>query len=117
MFCCLCNNTHNNNMYQPLIQKRVTFKNEIMIAIVPNEDRRGIWHLMAVDRYRFKQRIKQLEPLLNTMLLKKHTAYQIFPESASTLYYLGHCLAKHQQERQIFVQMEEEEEEDEDYLI
>ncbi|UMM52726.1 protein ORF48 [Lake sturgeon herpesvirus] len=89
-------------MYEPLTPlKTVRFKNEVQVRTISDEDRRGHWHFMAVDRHRFHNWIKHhVEPVLNGMLLKKQMAIHMFPNCAPAMYYLSHSLARYQLYRQ-----------------
>lgn len=62
------------------ILKKVSFSSEVRKQLIPSgeeEDRKGIWMQMAVDRERFKRRILQIEKMLEPVLVKKHEKYML----------------------------------------
>ena len=52
----------------------VHFAKEVSVLVFqdfPGETRKAYWEIFARDRMRFRDRIQQVEPLINTVLAKK----------------------------------------------
>lgn len=53
-------------------KKSVSFSDFHVFYPVPHEDRKGLWHLYAIDRDRFKRRCLATQKVLDPMLAEKH---------------------------------------------
>ena len=55
-----------------VVMKRVRFSRNVIVYEVDNYDRTSPWEIIAIDRVRFKRRIKMTEKLLSPILTETH---------------------------------------------
>lgn len=61
-----------NNFFLKLTKRKVTFALKPMMIFIEIEDRKGPWETIALDRYRFNCRIKDIDVKIGWCFQAKH---------------------------------------------
>lgn len=57
--------------------KKIQFDDNVLIFLVPYEERKGMWMQCAIDRAHFKRRIEKAEVFLTPVLRQKLNEFKL----------------------------------------
>lgn len=62
-------------MLENINKKRVRFADPLItkVYLLPDEERKSVWEMVARDRVRFQRRIKETGEIISKVLIKPHS--------------------------------------------
>lgn len=59
------------------MEKKIQFDDNVLIFLVPYEERKGMWMQCSIDRAHFKRRIEKAEVFLTPVLRQKLNEFKL----------------------------------------